>query len=80
MAVQLSNPNNQLFAPNRFRCDSDDEKPIQGVRNGDELLEVDTNKFYLFDKEHEVWILQDFETEEETAHEGTAVDGTTTEG
>jgi len=78
MAVRLSNPNNQLFAPNKFRCDSDDEKPIQGVRNGDELLEVDTSKFYLFDKEHEVWILQDFEPAEETAYVGTAVVGTNT--
>lgn len=37
------------------RCLSTDEKPTEGINNGSELIEMDTGKIYLFDKENETW-------------------------
>ncbi len=31
------------------------EKPVEGAETGDELIEIDTTKVYLFDGENKVW-------------------------
>lgn len=35
-----------------YYCLSTDTKPIDGVENGDALIEMDTTYWYLFDKEN----------------------------
>lgn len=37
---------------------STDEKPIDGVDNADVGYEMDTQKVFMFDAEHQVWIEQ----------------------
>ena len=37
------------------RCLSTDEKPTEGIFNGSELIEMDTGKLYMFDKDNEQW-------------------------
>ena len=37
------------------RCLSTDEKPTEGISNGSELIEMDTGKLYMFDKDNETW-------------------------
>jgi len=34
---------------NDVRCLSTDEKPVEGIRNGSTLIEIDTGEKYLFD-------------------------------
>ena len=37
------------------RCLSTDTKPTEGIHNGSTLLEMDTGKMYMFDKDNETW-------------------------
>ena len=37
------------------RCLSTDTKPTEGIHNGSTLLEMDTGKMYMFDKDNEQW-------------------------
>ena len=37
------------------RCLSTDTKPTEGINNGSTLLEMDTGKMYMFDKDNEQW-------------------------
>ena len=37
------------------RCLSTDTKPTDGIHNGSTLLEMDTGKMYMFDKDNEQW-------------------------
>ena len=37
------------------RCLSTDTKPTEGINNGSILLEMDTGKMYMFDKDNEQW-------------------------
>lgn len=37
-------------------CLSTDTKPIEGVKNGRCILEMDTRKVFIFDKENERWL------------------------
>jgi hypothetical protein len=37
------------------RCLSTDEKPTEDIMNGSTLLEMDTGKMYMFDKDNETW-------------------------
>jgi len=39
-------------------CLSTDTKPIEGVRNGQSLYEMDTRKLWLFDAENKRWLEQ----------------------
>lgn len=34
---------------------STDTKPIEGVKNGDSYIEMDTTYWYLFDEENKIW-------------------------
>ena len=37
------------------RCLSTDTKPTENIHNGSTLLEMDTGKMYMFDKDNEQW-------------------------
>lgn len=37
---------------------STDTKPVDNVRNGSTFVEMDTQKFYVFDEENALWIEQ----------------------
>jgi hypothetical protein len=38
------------------RCLSTDTKPTENIANGSELLEMDTGKVYVFDRDNMTWI------------------------
>ena len=40
---------------NDVRCLSTDEKPIEGIRNGSTLIEIDTGEKYMFDANEMEW-------------------------
>lgn len=40
---------------NDVRCLSTDEKPVEHIRNGSTLLEMDTGKRYYFDGDSKTW-------------------------
>ena len=35
---------------------STDEKPTKNVHNGSTFVEMDTQKYFVYDEEHKVWI------------------------
>lgn len=37
-------------------CLSTDEKPVDGIKNGSCLYEMDTSTFYFFDEENKRWL------------------------
>lgn len=41
---------------NDVRCLSTDAKPINNIKNGSTLIEIDTGKKYLFDGATKTWI------------------------
>lgn len=43
----------QVF--NDVRCLSTDTKPLEGIKNGSTLIEMDTGKGYLFDADGGTW-------------------------
>lgn len=40
---------------NDVRCLSTDTKPLEGIKNGSTLIEMDTGKGYLFDADSFTW-------------------------
>jgi len=40
---------------NDVRCLSTDEKPVDGIRNGSTLIEIDTGRGYIFDSDNRSW-------------------------
>lgn len=53
--VTLTNPNNILEEPNRWVGLSTDSKPTT-AHNGDEFIEMDTSKQYMYDEESSDWV------------------------
>lgn len=39
-----------------YHCLSTDDKPVNGVRNGDKLIEIDTSKEFFYDATGEQWV------------------------
>ena len=53
--VRLTNPNNILEEPNRWVGLSTDCKPTT-AHNGDEFIEMDTSKQYMYNEEASEWV------------------------
>jgi len=39
-----------------YACKSTDAKPTNGIRNGSDVVEMDTAKVYMFDAEEKAWV------------------------
>ena len=47
---------NTIYTQQKYVCNSSDTKPTAGVPNGSKLLELDTQKVYVYDEENVTWV------------------------